>query len=43
MAEIVGAGCAHCPPLITPDEDRGFPVNVTLNHGERPPEGLKRE
>ena len=41
MAEIMGAGCTHYPPLITPDEDRGFPINVTLNHDERLPDELK--
>ena len=41
MAEILGVGCTHYPPLITPDEDRGFPINVTLNHDERLPEELK--
>ena len=34
MAEIIGVGCTHYPPLITPDEDRGFPINVTLNRDE---------
>ena len=41
MAEIIGAGVTHYPPLITPDEDRGFPINVTLNRDERLPEELK--
>ena len=41
MAEIIGVGCTHYPPLITPDEDRGFPINVTLNRDERLPEELK--
>jgi hypothetical protein len=41
MAEIMGAGCTHYPPLITPDEDRGFPINVTLNHDDRLPDELK--
>ena len=41
MAEILGVGCTHYPPLITPDEDRGFPINVTLNRDERLPEELK--
>ena len=41
MAEIIGIGCTHYPPLITPDADRGFPVNVTLTRDERLPEALK--
>ena len=41
MAEIIGVGCTHYPALITPDEDRGFPINVTLNRDERLPEELK--
>ena len=41
MAEIIGVGCTHYPPLITPDEDRGFPINVTLNRDDRLPEELK--
>ena len=41
MAEIIGIGCTHYPPLITPDADRGFPVNVTLTRDARLPEALK--
>ena len=41
MAEIIGIGCTHYPPLITPDADRGFPVNVTLTRDQRLPEALK--
>ena len=41
MAKILGAGCTHCPLLITPDEDRNFPINITLSDDERLPEELK--
>lgn len=41
MAEILGAGVTHYPALITPDEDRGYPINVTLSRDERVPEHLK--
>ncbi len=41
MAKILGAGCTHCPLLITPDEDRNFPINITLSEDERLPEELK--
>ena len=41
MAELLGVGVTHYPPLITPDEDRGFPINVTLNRDARLPEELK--
>ena len=41
MAEILGAGITHYPPLITPDEDRGFPLTRTLKHNTNVPEDMK--
>jgi hypothetical protein len=41
MAEILGLGLTHYPPLITPDEDRGFPLTRTLRHNHNVPAELK--
>ena len=41
MAEILGVGITHYPPLITPDEDRAFPIVRTLERDERVPERMK--
>ncbi len=41
MAEILGVGTTHYPPLITPDEDRGFPLTRTLERNEKVPPELK--
>ena len=41
MAEILGAGVTHYPPLIAPDEDRAYPLLRTLKNDERLPEKLK--
>jgi len=41
MGEILGAGITHYPPLITPDEDRGFPLTRTLKHNTNVPEEMK--
>ena len=41
MGEILGAGITHSPPLITPDEDRGFPLTRTLKHNTNVPEEMK--
>ena len=32
MGEILGAGLTHYPPMITPDEDRAFPLNLALKN-----------
>ncbi len=42
MAEILGVGTTHYPPLITPDEDRGFPLTRTLERNEKVPPELKK-
>ena len=41
MAEILGVGVTHYPPMIIADEEKAFPLNVTLAHDERVPEHLK--
>ena len=41
MGEILGVGVTHYPPLITPDEDRGFPLTRTLRGDNRVPPELK--
>ncbi|MCH8893380.1 MAG: extradiol ring-cleavage dioxygenase, partial [Chloroflexi bacterium] len=41
MGEILGVGTTHYPPLITPDEDRGFPLTNTLAHNDKVPEEMK--
>ena len=41
MGEILGAGITHYPPLITPDEDRGFPLTRTLKYNDKVPEEMK--
>jgi len=41
MAEILGLGLTHYPPLITPDEDRGFPLTRTLRNNNKVPAELK--
>ena len=41
MGEILGVGTTHYPPLITPDEDRGFPLTNTLKNNTNVPEEMK--
>lgn len=35
MGEIRGAGITHYPPLITPDENRGFALTLTLRNNPK--------
>ena len=41
MGEILGVGLTHVPPLITPDEDKGYPLARTLEHDDRVPAKMK--
>ena len=41
MGDILGVGTTHYPPLITPDEDRGFPLTRTLRQNDKVPEDMK--
>ncbi|MEE3245869.1 MAG: extradiol ring-cleavage dioxygenase, partial [Chloroflexota bacterium] len=41
MGDIFGAGTTHYPPLITPDEDRAFPLTRTLKNNDKVPEEMK--
>ena len=41
MGEILGAGITHYPPLISPDEDRSFPLTRTLAHNPNVPDDMK--
>ena len=41
MGDIFGAGTTHYPPLITPDEDRAFPLTRTLKNNDKVPKEMK--
>ena len=41
MAEILGAGVTHYPPMVVSDEERAFPLKMTLARDERVPEHMK--
>ena len=41
MAEILGLGLTHYPPLIGPDEDKNIPLKRTLNSNKNVPEEMK--
>ena len=41
MGEILGVGTTHYPPLISPDEDRSFPLTRTLRNNTNVPEAMK--
>jgi len=41
MAEILGVGLTHYPPMITPDEDQLFPLARTLKHNDKVPPEMK--
>ena len=41
MAEILGAGVTHYPPMLVSDEEKAFPINITLARDERVPERMK--
>jgi hypothetical protein len=41
MGDILGLGLTHYPPLITPDEERNFPLTRTLKHNNKIPPQLK--
>ena len=41
MAEILGAGVTHYPPMLISDEEKAFPINITLARYERVPEHMK--
>ena len=41
MGEILGVGVTHYPPLITPDEERAFPLTTTLQRDKRVPLEMK--
>ena len=41
MGEILGVGTTHYPPLISPDEDRSFPLTRTLRNNDKVPEDMK--
>ena len=41
MAEILGAGVTHYPPMLVSDEERAFPLNITLARDERVPDHMK--
>ena len=41
MAEILGAGVTHYPPMLISDEERAFPLNITLARDERVPGHMK--
>lgn len=40
MGDILGLGVTHYPPLITPDEDRAFPLRRTLARDDRVPPAM---
>lgn len=41
MAEILGVGLTHYPPLIIPDEEGRIPLRITLARDERVPPEMK--
>ena len=41
MAEILGVGVTHYPPMLVADEEKAFPINITLARDERVPEHMK--
>ena len=41
MAEILGLGLTHYPPLIAPDEDKAIPLRRALRGNPNIPEALK--
>jgi hypothetical protein len=41
MGDILGIGATHYPPLITPDEERAYPLMRTLRHDTRVPAMMK--
>ena len=41
MAEILGLGLTHYPPLISPDEDKAIPLKRTLRGNKQIPEEMK--
>ena len=41
MAEILGVGVTHYPPMLVADEEKAFPINITLARDERVPERMK--
>ncbi len=41
MGEILGVGLTHYPPLISPDEDRNYPLTRTLKYNKSVPAELK--
>ena len=41
MAEILGVGLTHYPPMITPDEDQLFPLVRTLKNNDKVPQEMK--
>ena len=41
MAELLGLGLTHYPPLIAPDEDKAIPLRRTLRGNPNIPEALK--
>ena len=41
MAEILGLGLTHYPPLIGPDEDKNIPLKRTLSSNKNVPEEMK--
>ena len=41
MAEILGVGLTHYPPLIIPDEEGRIPLRITLARDERVPPQMK--
>ncbi len=41
MGEILGVGLTHYPPVITPVEDRGFPLTLALEKNPHIPAEMK--
>jgi hypothetical protein len=41
MAEILGVGLTHYPPIITPDEDQQFPLVRALKNNDKVPAEMK--
>ena len=41
MAEILGVGLTHYPPLLLVDEYMAFPLNMTLKKNEKVPAEMK--
>ena len=41
MAEILGAGVTHYPPMLVADAEKAFPINITLARDERVSEHMK--